>query len=332
MVGMIVAIVLTFTLSLALLLLLLGGKSPVAARLTELAAGASVAPPAPSSIDVASRITQWFAPLRKMFGLADDVEVAQRLEAAGYRGAVYVNIYYTVKLLGPVVAALIVGFLIRGQNLFMWFMILGAVGFLGPDFWLTNAVKQRRERIRLALPDALDLLIICMEAGLGMDQALIRIGEELRLAHKDLSDEFLFIRLEQRAGKPRIEAWRNMAASADPAPTSMNVRTPSAYIASIWSRNLTGAAEVLGEPTADRVGLTVVDRRVGVAVHIDTRRGQLELLQKFPQRPHGAARQRAVERGRHREAARGDAGRGQPSVQCSRSRARSPRRRSAAAR
>ena len=122
------------------------------------------------------------------------------------------NIYYTVKLLGPVVAALIVGFLIRGQNLFMWFMILGAVGFLGPDFWLTNAVKQRRERIRLALPDALDLLIICMEAGLGMDQALIRIGEELRLAHKDLSDEFLFIRLEQRAGKPRIEAWRNMAA------------------------------------------------------------------------------------------------------------------------
>ncbi len=212
MVGMIVAIVLTFTLSLALLLLLLGGKSPVAARLTELAAGASVAPPAPSSIDVASRITQWFAPLRKMFGLADDVEVAQRLEAAGYRGAVYVNIYYTVKLLGPVVAALIVGFLIRGQNLFMWFMILGAVGFLGPDFWLTNAVKQRRERIRLALPDALDLLIICMEAGLGMDQALIRIGEELRLAHKDLSDEFLFIRLEQRAGKPRIEAWRNMAA------------------------------------------------------------------------------------------------------------------------
>jgi tight adherence protein C len=50
-----------------------------------------------------------------------------------------------------------------------------------------------------------------MEAGLGMDQALIRVGEELRISHKDLSDEFLLIRLEQRAGKPRIEAWRNMA-------------------------------------------------------------------------------------------------------------------------
>ena len=93
----------------------------------------------------------------------------------------------------------------------MWFLVLAAIGFLGPDFWLTGAVTRRRERIRLALPDALDLLVICMEAGLGMDQALIRIGEELRLSHQDLSDELLLIRLEQRAGKPRIEAWRNMA-------------------------------------------------------------------------------------------------------------------------
>ncbi len=212
MVGMIVAIVLTFALSLALLLMLLGGKSPVSARLTELSATeASVVTPTASGIEVASRFTQWFVPLRKMIGLADDGEVSKRLAAAGYREPICVNIYYTVKLLGPVAAALIAGFLLRGENVVMWFMILGAIGFLGPDFWLTSAVKRRRERIRLALPDALDLLVICMEAGLGMDQALIRIGEELRIAHKDLSDEFLLIRLEQRAGKPRVEAWRNMA-------------------------------------------------------------------------------------------------------------------------
>ncbi len=212
MIGMIVAIVLTFVLSLALLLLLMSGKSPVAVRLSEIAGVESSAAPSPSSgIEVASRFTQWFAPLRKMIGLADDVDVSQRLAAAGYREPVYVNLYYTVKLLGPVVAALIAGFLLRGENIFLWFMIMAAIGFLGPDFWLTSAVKKRRERIRLALPDALDLLVICMEAGLGMDQALIRIGEELRIAHKDLSDEFLLIRLEQRAGKPRVEAWRNMA-------------------------------------------------------------------------------------------------------------------------
>ena len=216
MAGMIIAIVLTFTLSLALLLVLLSGKSAVDARLTEIAGTeSSVAPSSPSGIEMASRFTQWFAPLRKTVGLADDVEVSRRLAAAGYREPIHVNIYYTVKLLGPVVAALIAGFLLRGQNVFLWFMILGAIGFLGPDFWLTSAMRKRRERIRLALPDALDLLVICMEAGLGMDQALIRIGEELRLAHKDLSDEFLFIRLEQRAGKPRVEAWRNMASRTD---------------------------------------------------------------------------------------------------------------------
>jgi tight adherence protein C len=212
MIGIVVAIVLTFVLSLGLLLLLLSGNSPVAARLTEIAAEPSVAlPPSATGAEVASRFTQWFAPLRKLLGLADDGEVARRLVAAGYRDPVYVELYYTMKLLGPVLAGLIAGFLLRGENVLIWFIILAAGGFLGPDLWLTGAVTRRRERIRLALPDALDLLVICMEAGLGMDQALIRIGEELRLAHRDLSDELLFIRLEQRAGKPRVEAWRNMA-------------------------------------------------------------------------------------------------------------------------
>jgi tight adherence protein C len=215
MVGIIVAVVLTFALSLALLLLLLGGSSPVAERLTEIAAGPRVQPsltPRPSrGLEVVARLTGWLNPVRKMLGMADDGDIARRLAAAGYREAAYVELYYTVKLVLPVLGALIAGFVMRGDNIIMWFIILAAAGFLGPDFWLTGAVNRRREKIRLALPDALDLLVICMEAGLGMDQALIRIGEELQLSHKDLSDELLLIRLEQRAGTPRIEAWRNMA-------------------------------------------------------------------------------------------------------------------------
>jgi tight adherence protein C len=213
MVGIIVAVVLTFVLSAGMFLLLLSGKSPVADRLTEIAGVESTEEQAASrsGIEVASRFTDWLAPLRKLVGLADDGEVSRRMAAAGYREHAYIDLYYTCKLLGPVVAGLIAGFLLRGDNIFIWFIVLAAVGFLAPDFWLTGAVKRRRERIRLALPDALDLLVICMEAGLGMDQALIRIGEEIRLGHKDLSDELLLIRLEQRAGKPRIEAWRNMA-------------------------------------------------------------------------------------------------------------------------
>lgn len=212
MAGIIVAIVLTFALSAGLFLLLLSGSSPVAERLEEIA---GVEPtenlPSRSGIETASRFTKWLVPLRKFVGLGDDEEISRRMAAAGFREHAYVDLYYTLKLLGPVVAGLIAGFLLRGENIVMWFIILAGVGFLAPDFWLTGAVKRRRERIRLALPDALDLLVICMEAGLGMDQALIRIGEEIRLGHKDLSDELLLIRLEQRAGKPRIEAWRNMA-------------------------------------------------------------------------------------------------------------------------
>ena len=212
MIGMVVVILLTFVLSLGLLLLLLRVHSPVSARLTEIASPQDATVQQPKTrMDLATRFTQKLAPMRKMIGLSDDGEVLRRLAAAGYREPAYVELYYTVKLLGPVAAGLIAGFLLRGEDIFIWFVILAAVGYLWPDFWLTGAVVRRRERIRLALPDALDLLVICMEAGLGMDQALIRIGEELRLGHKDLGDELLLIRLEQRAGKPRIEAWRNMA-------------------------------------------------------------------------------------------------------------------------
>jgi tight adherence protein C len=212
MIGMVVIVVLIFVLSLCLMLMLLGKESKVDARLAQIAnSGATVAQSSASGIEEPSRLAQGFAKLRKMVGLADDADVSRRLAAAGYREHVYVDIYYAVKLFGPVTAGLFAGFVLHGENIFFWFLILAAVGYLWPDFWLSSAVTRRRERIRLALPDALDLLVICMEAGLGMDQALIRIGEELRLTHKDLSEEFLLIRLEQRAGKPRIEAWRNMA-------------------------------------------------------------------------------------------------------------------------
>src|SRR4029077_240310 len=75
----------------------------------------------------------------------------------------------------------------------------------------TRAIGKRKDRIRVSMPDALDLLVICLEAGLGLDQALLRVGQELRITHKEISEEFLVINLEQRAGVPRIQAWRNMA-------------------------------------------------------------------------------------------------------------------------
>jgi tight adherence protein C len=103
------------------------------------------------------------------------------------------------------------------------------IGFLGPDLALTHLIKRRQESIRLALPDALDLLVICMEAGLGIDQALVRVGDEIVLTSPALADEFRIISREQRAGKVRLEAWRSMNDRVDLEPVrqfvSMLVQT-----------------------------------------------------------------------------------------------------------
>jgi tight adherence protein C len=76
-------------------------------------------------------------------------------------------------------------------------------------------ISRRQAGIRRALPDALDLLVISMEAGLGIDQAMARVGDEIRLTSPTLADEFQIINREQRAGKPRLDAWRSMAERVD---------------------------------------------------------------------------------------------------------------------
>jgi tight adherence protein C len=87
-----------------------------------------------------------------------------------------------------------------------------ALGFFIPRFFLKRAMKERQRHIRLGLPDALDLTVICVEAGLALDQAMMRVGEDLRHAHPELSGEFHLFDLETRAGKPRAEALKNLAA------------------------------------------------------------------------------------------------------------------------
>ena len=83
--------------------------------------------------------------------------------------------------------------------------------------------QQAQDKTHQALPDALDLLVICMEAGLGMDQAVLRIAKEMELVHPELSEELLIISREQRAGKPRLEAWRSMADRVDLDPVNQFV-------------------------------------------------------------------------------------------------------------
>ena len=97
----------------------------------------------------------------------------------------------------------------------MYFILAVGLGFFAPDFWLNWVTNKRRDRIRLSLPDGLDFLAICLEAGLGLDQGIIRLGQELGVSHPELSEELLQINFEQRAGVPRLTAWKTFSDRVD---------------------------------------------------------------------------------------------------------------------
>jgi len=87
----------------------------------------------------------------------------------------------------------------------------GFMGFYLPGYMLDKKIAKRQTTIRLALPDALDMLVVSIEAGLGLDQAIQHVGRELQLSHKELSEELSLVNLEMRAGKRRSEALKNLA-------------------------------------------------------------------------------------------------------------------------
>jgi tight adherence protein C len=142
--------------------------------------------------------------------------VEQRLIRAGYRNDSAVKIFYGTKVILPLglcVVALVTG--LADFNPFFVYGLALVVGFLGPDFWLGRKIKGRQARIRRGLPDVLDLLIICIEAGLSLDQASARTSQELTKAQPDLCDELSLVVLEQRAGRPRADAWKHLAERTD---------------------------------------------------------------------------------------------------------------------
>jgi tight adherence protein C len=142
--------------------------------------------------------------------------VEKRLIRAGYRKESAVKVFYGAKVLIPLLLCLIaiVTGIASASPFFAYATTLG-LGFLLPDFWLGHQIRKRQKQIRLGLPDALDFLVICIEAGLSMDQATARTAEELRLARPALGDELDIVVLEQRAGRPRSEAWRQFADRTD---------------------------------------------------------------------------------------------------------------------
>ncbi len=90
-------------------------------------------------------------------------------------------------------------------------LVAGLLGFQLPAFWLASRITKRQRAIDNGLPDLLDLLIVCLEAGSSMDQAIIKSTDELEISYPALAQEFRLVVTETRAGKPRMEAFRNLA-------------------------------------------------------------------------------------------------------------------------
>jgi tight adherence protein C len=134
-----------------------------------------------------------------------------RLVSAGFRGGEALPVFIGLRLGCGLLAFGVMTTPLLGKPSVLLALGAAALGYLLPGMGLARLAKKRQHRIRLSLADALDLMVVSVEAGLGLDQALQRVGEELAFAHKDLSDELRLVNLEMRAGKARSDALRNLA-------------------------------------------------------------------------------------------------------------------------
>lgn len=146
-----------------------------------------------------------------------DVTIMQRrLIRAGMRNPSALKILYGAKfalgvLLPLVTAAVVASSASDTSNKFVAILGAAAIGFLGPNEYVRLRAKKRQKEISKGLPNALDLMVVCVESGLGLDQAILQVSKELEHAHPDVSEEFAIVNLELKAGKRRVEALRNLA-------------------------------------------------------------------------------------------------------------------------
>ncbi|MBI4908511.1 MAG: type II secretion system F family protein [Acidobacteria bacterium] len=146
-----------------------------------------------------------------------DATVTRRLLiAAGFREDAALYTYYGIQVIVTVLLPVIV-FVLKSSitpiPTLQTLLVIAAAGagFFLPGLILEHLVGRRQEEIKLSLPDALDLLVVCVEAGLGLDQAIVNVAKELQQAHPELCEEFGLMTLEMQAGKRRAEALRNLA-------------------------------------------------------------------------------------------------------------------------
>jgi tight adherence protein C len=188
---------------------LLASQAPERRRLREVLQPA--APARVAGINAggnADRRTGWLPK-----SVRDMSHLERRLAKAGYRSPAATPVFIAAQFALPLVTGTI-GLLSFGwstPNGWIAAAFAAVVGYLMPGFYLDRQVASRRLQIRNGLPDVLDLLIVCLEAGSSLDQSVVKATEELAIAYPALAEELRVLTTETRAGKPRMEAFRNLA-------------------------------------------------------------------------------------------------------------------------
>ena len=196
-------------------------QSAATERLRRMGEGFGGAVAAPMSVEGeqgSSLAAKMAAPLHKLAppSAAEARKLQKKLMQAGHRSPSAPVVFRALHLASMVVfpAGVALGCALLGRPLksaVLWILFSFLVGFMLPRYTLNKMVKGRQLRVRWGLADALDLMVVSIEAGLGLNAAIVRVGDELKDVHHDISEEFRLTNLEIRVGRERDEALRNLA-------------------------------------------------------------------------------------------------------------------------
>ena len=167
-------------------------------------------------------LLEWSARMNQPSNVEDVRATRRKLINAGYRSVKASAFFIGAKLLLAIAMVFLLAMIpvkLLGfpsvSNLTFYYVLAAACGYYAPALWLRRAIAARKDALQRAIPDALDLMVVCVEAGLGLDQAIGRVGQEVKRTHPELSDELNILTLELRTGLSRQEALRNLAYRTD---------------------------------------------------------------------------------------------------------------------
>lgn len=204
-----------FGCGIALTLIFSGMSSPLRRRLS------IRNKPEPKQAAAADKLVKGIAPISHYVLPHDEKEqsrVRAHLVHAGFRGQDALTVFYGIKFLMAIsfpAAVLLAAPMfptLEMSSIIMLTMSAAAVGVMGPNVYLRHKVEKRQKALRHGFPDALDLLVVCVEAGLGLSTAIQRVAEEVAVSHPELADDLMLVTTEVRAGIDNVSALKNLAA------------------------------------------------------------------------------------------------------------------------